>query len=530
VPNIPRTYTPPNSPSIIQYSHAFQEIVEKEFARGRYLGPFPPHLLEQYIGPFQSSPLSIIPKPGKPGKYRLIQNLSYPIVPRHDAAASINSRVDASLFPCTWGTFPTVCALIVSLPPGCQGATRDVAEAYRTIPIHPSQWPGLIVRLSDNPPTFAIDTALCFGYGPSAGVYGGVRDASLEIMRAEGIGPIIAWVDDHLFIRLPASQISEYNTVRNQKAEIIAQNGGTKTDHGRLWYKGETLANGDYEEFAEDCLHPLKAFEATSDHTSHNNAHAYSFEHIDAIANQLGIPWELSKDTPFSNSPTFMGFSWNLDNKTVGLTASKRQKYTTSIDEWLKKKTHNLEEVQKLHGRLSHAALTSPLHLSPPIPIPIHRSAIDLRAFSDASSTVGLAVVIGERWRAWKLHPDWKKDERDIGWAESVAFELLVRYLLIISPSPEPIRVFGDNEGVVRAWKKGRSNNRPTNETFRRIHSLLASPPRRIFAEYIPSEDNPADSPSRGIYPPPELALPPISIPDPIAHLVLDLDDPRSNN
>ena len=29
---------------------------------------------------------------------------------------------------------------------------------------------------------FAVDTALCFGYGPSAGTYGSLHDASLDIL------------------------------------------------------------------------------------------------------------------------------------------------------------------------------------------------------------------------------------------------------------------------------------------------------------------------------------------------------------
>ena len=214
-PIVARSFTPPNNPSITIHQEAFNTIVYKEFEKDRYIGPFTRNQLEQTIGFFQSSPLTIIPKAGKPGCFRLIQNLLYPNIPSHGGILSINSQVDSNLFPCTWGTFATTCTLIYSLPPGCQGATRDVAEAYRTIPLHSSQWPALVVRIGENPPTFAVDTALCFRYGPSAGTYGGLRDVSLDIMRAAGIGPIIAWVDDHLFIRIPRNQIHKYNTTRS---------------------------------------------------------------------------------------------------------------------------------------------------------------------------------------------------------------------------------------------------------------------------------------------------------------------------
>lgn len=160
-------------------------------------------------------------------------------------ALSNNLQVDSTLFPCEWGTFHTVCTLIHTLPQGSQGATRDMAEAYCTVLLHPSQWPAL----------FAVDTSLCFGYGPSAGTYGTVWDAGLVVFQAAGIGPIIAWVDDHLFFRLPRDTIADYNKMRETKAHVIAKQGGRLKDNGCWWFKGEVLANGTHEEFAEDCTH-----------------------------------------------------------------------------------------------------------------------------------------------------------------------------------------------------------------------------------------------------------------------------------
>ena len=236
-PTITRTFTPPNNPSIDVHQDAFDKIVHKEFTKQRYIGPFTQDALETLIGPFQSSPLNIIPKPGKPGKFRLIQNLSYPNSPRTNEALSINSQVDSALFPCKWGTFYTACALIHTLPRGTQGATRDVAEAYHTIPLHPSQWPALVVRIANEPPLFAVDTSLCFGYGPSAGTYGTVRDAGLDIFRAAGIGPVIAWVDDHLFFCIPCNTITDYNKMCKIKALVITEQGGRHKDNGHWWFK-----------------------------------------------------------------------------------------------------------------------------------------------------------------------------------------------------------------------------------------------------------------------------------------------------
>ena len=78
--------------------------------------------------------------------------------------------------------------------------------------------------------------------------------------------------------------------------------------------------------------------------------HTYEFSHIDQISDRLGIPWELSKDTPFSSTPTFIGFTWDLKNDTVSLTTAKCTKYINAIHDWLHTMVHDLEQVQKLHG------------------------------------------------------------------------------------------------------------------------------------------------------------------------------------
>lgn len=85
--------------------------------------------------------------------------------------------------------------MVARLPPGSEACVRDVAEAYRNIPLHPSQWPGTVVRLDSND-SFAIDTQASFGCSPNAGQFGRVMDAATDIMRFAGLGPISKWVDD----------------------------------------------------------------------------------------------------------------------------------------------------------------------------------------------------------------------------------------------------------------------------------------------------------------------------------------------
>jgi hypothetical protein len=260
---ISRTFAPANKPSINQFITEFNQLIQVEFQKGRYIGPVSLEETEFLLGPFQTSPFSIIPKPGQPGKYRLIQNLSSPHSPSQ-AITSINSAIDSDQYPCTWGTFATICLLISRLPPGSQAAVRDVKEAYRTIPIRPEQWPGLVVRLQEDD-QFAIDTCNCFGLASGGGVYGLVGDAGAQIMRFHGIAPISKWVDDHIFFRILRPHLDTYNLRRRQWAQDITTNGGEVHDGGRLWFRGATMPNNRPEEFDEDASFAIQDLSGSSE-------------------------------------------------------------------------------------------------------------------------------------------------------------------------------------------------------------------------------------------------------------------------
>jgi hypothetical protein len=173
---------------------------------------------------------------------------------------------------------------------------------------------------------------------------------------------------------------------------------------------------------------------------SEDSLYTYNFDDIDFFSRQLGIPWELSKDMPFASTTTYIRFDWNIETHQVSLGSKKKEKYLRATEEWLSHQTHTLEEVQKLYGKLLHTCLVIPagqaylteletmlgiFHNSPflprssprglrtdldwwlnilrqptisrPIPFPL--SLHDVGAYSDASSKIGIAIVIGEHWR-----------------------------------------------------------------------------------------------------------------------------------
>ncbi|KAF5377916.1 hypothetical protein D9615_006695 [Tricholomella constricta] len=533
IPSISVTHAPDNGPSINIYPQAYLDIVEKEFRSGRYVGPVSRAEVEAIIGPFQSSPLSLVPKPGKPDKFRAVHNFSFP---RASSAGfqSINYSIDSDLFPCTWGTFPTVCTTIWHLPPDSQASIRDVAEAYRSIPIKPSQWPGLVVRLRDGD-SFAINTNDNFGLASAGGVYGSVSDAGADIFRAEGIGPVSKWVDDHIFFRIPRTAISRYNARRARWRTIIADNGGRLQERSRFWYKGETMPNGLPMEFDEDLSYPVRDLSSDSPRSTLDAEYAYASTDIDRISKSLGIPWEPTKTVEFDSHVQYLGLVWDLQERSVSLPSAKKTKYLCAIQDWEAQRTHTREATQKLYGKLLHASLIIPagrvyltrletmlgtfhdrpfiLHHAPSGTtrdlewwsrtlghpcltrrVPGPSVLVDPQAYSDASSGIGIGITIGNRWRAWRLIPGWRDEGRDIGWAEAVGFELLVSTLLTASSEGDEFKVFGDNRGVVEGWWKGRSRNQPTNEVFKRIHACLADHDCAIHSRYVPSHLNPAAS------------------------------------
>ena len=69
IPHITCTYIPLNHPSIVSLPDVYKSSVNSKCKTGRYIGPFTRRQLESALGPFQTSPLSLVPKTSKPGVF-----------------------------------------------------------------------------------------------------------------------------------------------------------------------------------------------------------------------------------------------------------------------------------------------------------------------------------------------------------------------------------------------------------------------------------------------------------------------------
>lgn len=271
--------------------------------------------------------------------------------------SSINLRINADDFPSTWGTFHTIALLISRLPPESQIATRDISEAYQTIPLHHSQWPGMVVRIDDD--RFCIDMCTCFGVSPSAGAYGSLADAGLDIFRLVGIGPTSQWVDDHLFFWIWKEYLEEYNEHRRTWHKSIIKE-GERRDGGQIWFGGHIFDDGTTEEFDEDCRFPILDLSNASPRSAEDFLFTFNFDDIDRISHVTQTPWELQKDSLFADCNLYSGLAWDPANGMVYLTEEKKAKYIRAVQEWRERAMHVLSDMQKLHSKLLHVSLVLP--------------------------------------------------------------------------------------------------------------------------------------------------------------------------
>ena len=367
---------------------------------------------------------------------------------------------------------------VAEAPEGAQGASSDVAKAYRTIPILPEHKRLIVFRHRDG---FYIDHTLPFGLSTAAGMHGHVADATVALLRANGM-PTIKWVDDKSHRRDPTSRNSD----------------------GTFNY-------------------------------------AFDLDDIHQFLAPLRIPWQLDKCEQFSDTTRFVGFEWDYRRKRVTLPESKRQKHLAKVLDFLSHRQVSLGQVESLAGSLLHISFVAragrsylpALHAfatqfvnphavryPPPrvtndvrwwqatLELPdISRSilapgpALDPGIWVDASEEFGIGIVIGDCYDAWQTRLGWKKDGRDIGWLETLALEFALRAAAEHGLQDAMLVIRGDNTGARGALLKGRGRNVHTNYAIRRIELVQQLHNLEVCPVWVESAANLADGVSRGVFP-----------------------------
>ncbi|CDO75102.1 hypothetical protein BN946_scf185010.g27 [Trametes cinnabarina] len=482
MPPLTRTFTPDNHKGGIQHMDFIKSYVNEQVALNHMSGPYSCEKVKQLLGShFRTSPLSVVEKPNAPGKWRLIQNCSF----RDEFGVSVNDLIDSDDFPTVWGTAAEVADIVANAPPGTQLATLDIDAAFRRIPIYPAHKAYLVIQCEDG--QFYIDHVCPFGVSSGTGLQGAVMDPFVALLDARGWGPNRKWVDNLLNGRYPSGG--------------SAEEGWTYT---------------------------------------------HSVNDIFRLAGVIGVPLHQDKWTPHASRAEYAGFLWNVDDKTVSLSEKKRSKYLHRVVEAIQVSRGgsarlDLKTVQKLNGTLSHCAFVYPqgrTFLSglyafaasfrnefapryPPKSVisdlswwrdllsqPSAKRTLlprmplaDMDLWVDASSSWGIGLVMGDTWDAWRWavpYEIWHADARDIGWAEMVAIELALRSLDQNGLRNANVLLRSDNEGVVHAFKRGRSRNFQVNLSIRRTEALCMARNIVVQPVYVNTKINRADPVSRG--------------------------------
>jgi hypothetical protein len=469
-------YMPPNHASAINNPIPVRAYIEKEISAGRYSTGYDPKVLGSKFN-FRTSPLGLV---DKDGKFRVISDFSFP---RNDPSQhSLNSKIDVSWFKTDYATFAECYLFVINAPPGSQAAVYDVDAAYRRMPIAPEDQAFVCLHFDGY---VYIDHNTCFGSASSHAMLGRCANSICAIFKFHGVQDVIKWVNDFVFFRYP-------------------------TNLAMPW------------------------------------SYSYNSRLVDSLADVLGWPWAPKKHSPFAFSFNYLGMTWDLENKMVFFSQKKKERYLAKIAHWDTRSPVTRKEVESIIGTLNHCSLVlvaARTHL-PSLyefarrfnskssnPFTTHRitarvttnirwwraqlsadfcgmilrpqpAPLDLRICMDASTSWGIGFWMEGKWVAWRSIPGWKGDGRDIGWLEMVAVELALRTVINAGYNDVHLIFRSDNSGVVGAFKNGSSRNAPQNAILRRIIHLFHEHNIWVSTNWIPTEDNPADGPSRGVFPP----------------------------
>nr|XP_045600975.1 uncharacterized protein LOC123759764 [Procambarus clarkii] len=163
-------------------------MLDKELSLGRIAGPYevPP------FKNFKCSPIALREK-STPGKYRLLHNLSYPYSPD-----SVNANIPRESTSVTYQSIHDAVTMVVSRSPGAHLAKCDIAEAFRIVPVHPSDYHLLGFSYGGK---YYYEKMLSMGAAPSCRIFESFSSALQWILAEKyGVCDVVKVLDDFLFV------------------------------------------------------------------------------------------------------------------------------------------------------------------------------------------------------------------------------------------------------------------------------------------------------------------------------------------
>jgi len=386
-------------------------MLHKELRAGRIAGPFDHPPFQTFI----CSPLGARPKK-ETGKIRIIHDLSYP----KGAPNTVNASIPQEHSSVQFLLLDHVVHLVQLQGRGCFLAKTDIQEAYRLVPIHPDSYYLLGFQYGGQ---FYYDKVLPMGLSPSCAIFEKFSTAlQWALSSRTGVDSVSHIIDDFIFV-----------------------------------HSSKQL-----------CLHMLNSFTS--------------------LCSELGVPIKHSKTVPPSQLIEAHGILIDTVKMQLGLPQDKLQKCISMLHDASSRRKVTLRQLQSLIGNLNFACkairpgraflrrligrtigVTQPYHkvyLTNQARADIHcwlqflshyngttlfldnhwthSEAINL--YSDAASTKGYSVVLGDRWVAGSFPPSW--DELHITLKELYPITIA---LLLWGPelANKKVRFHTDNEACV---------------------------------------------------------------------------------
>ena len=210
---VPISYTGPrnyrvhaNWNSAHKHSDIVYNTLLSDVAKGTKAGPFSHPPFSTFIG----SPLGVFPRK-RPGKYRLIHDLSWP------PGQSVNDYISSEDSSVQYISFDDIVQKVSTYGVGALMARLDISDAYKHILVRPEDWDVLgctwITTDHNNTPKveFFVDLTLPFGLRSSAKLFSEMAHALKLSMLYNGVSDADQYLDDFITFGPPHSTVCNDN-------------------------------------------------------------------------------------------------------------------------------------------------------------------------------------------------------------------------------------------------------------------------------------------------------------------------------
>ncbi|GAA5941281.1 hypothetical protein JCM10213_007474 [Rhodosporidiobolus nylandii] len=496
VPNLRHGYTfgisplPPTSASFIPPNRVRNEKeaavlvanAKKLKDEGKAYGGFPQKDVEEIAGPLQASAMTPIPKaplPGKPERWRTIEDFSAPYQPDGSSSPlAVNSDIDKHLFPASWKTFHDVAAFYRSLPSHAVVFGADFQDGFEHLEVHPSVRARLVFHLPEE--GINIRNAAPFGIRSIPGEFSTATEVTIDITVAYFGGRVralnhmddltIAILDPSLDFMDVIKFIESLGWVFNAAKTTLPSR--TPTHIGLEWNLDDltvSLKEDKRIKYIGKVDAALEAFNADK---------AIMLRDVESLTGCLQYVAFVKRD----------------------LRPRLRVLYRFRASFTARYKPRHLRENEVRTLRWWKTFLSAGPVIASFADLP---PSVDAIFASDASNeAIGIFYKAPHQpfplVAAFKLLQDWRiKLDAYIGSAESWGVEALLDLIVRLDIRDATVTLLCDNMNIVDGWSRGWSQNALNNASFARMFDVADKAGLHLEIEYIATDLNPADEVSR---------------------------------